>query len=170
MHAKSRLTRIQVMNNDRSSPSPPMAPTLAPSRSVPLNLVDIAAQIQKADQVLGCVTTQKLRIIVEQIQALQQKARELLEQAQHSSDLHRVECRFQKRPGHVYHLYRRSEGSLYFSMLSPHDWRDHPPDTFAGSFRLEQDMSFTPVQDIARRDAQDDMLRQLLPPSENGQR
>ncbi len=142
---------------------PPLdPPTLALSRAVPLDLVDMAAQIQQADQMLGCVTTNKLRIIAEQIRSLQQRAREVLEEARQDSDLHRAECRFRKRPGHVYHLYRRSDGTPYFSMLSPQDWRGSPPDPFVGSFRLEPDMSFTPLDEVDERDAQDGVLRGLL--------
>ncbi len=146
---------------------PPLdPPTLALSRAVPLDLVDMASQIQQADQMLGCVTTNKLRVIAEQIRSLQQRAREILEEARQDSDLHRAECRFRKRPGQVYHLYRRSDDTTYFSMLSPQDWRGSPPDPFVGSYRLELDMSFTPLDEVAKRDAQDDVLHRLLCASE----
>lgn len=151
------------MSDDDSSPNAkPEAPTYALSRSVPLDLIDMAAQIQQADQMLGAVTHNKLRVIADQIRLLQEKAREVLEEAKSASDLHRAQCRFRKRPGHVYHLYRRPEGTPYFSMLSPRDWRDAPPDPFLGSFRLEPDMSWTALEAIDERDAQDDVLDRLL--------
>ena len=140
----------------------PEPPTLALSRAVPLDLVDIAAEIQQADRLLGCITSNKLRMIAEQIRSLQQFARELLEEARQDSDLHRVECRFRKRHGHVYHLYRRQDGSQYFSMLSPEDWRGTAPDAYLGSYRLEADMSFTPMNRIGERDGQDRVLQRLF--------
>ena len=32
--------------------------------------------------------------------------------------LHEVPCNFVKRPGHSYHLYKKSSGELFFSMIS----------------------------------------------------
>src|SRR5687768_16080011 len=81
--------------------------------SAPHDLVDTAREIQKADALLSAVTGEKLRLVAEQIRALQSQARELLEEARRSAELHRAECRFQKRVGRVYHLYRDGE-RLYF--------------------------------------------------------
>jgi hypothetical protein len=50
----------------------------------------------------------------------------------------------------VYHLYRDGNGSLYFSMLSPEEWGGNPPHGFEGSYRVEVDMSFTPVRAAGR--------------------
>jgi hypothetical protein len=111
--------------------------------SPPLDLVDSARQIQQADLVLGAVVSNKLRLIADQIRGLQEQARGILEEARRDADLHRASCNFRKRAGAVYHLYRRTDGATYFSMLSPEDWNGAPPDPFAGSFRLELDMSWT---------------------------
>jgi hypothetical protein len=92
---------------------------------------------------LGCVAGGKLRVIADQIRALQQRAREILDETKQANDLHRVECGFRKRAGHVYYLYCRADESPYFSMLSPEDWRGTPPDVYVGAYRLEADMLFT---------------------------
>ena len=47
-------------------------------------------------------------------------------------------------------------------MLSPEDWRGSPPDAFEGSFRLESDMSWTPLERVAERDAAEGAIRKLL--------
>ncbi len=127
------------------------------------DLVDVAREIQVADATLGGVTVGKLRVIAEQIKSLQARAAEILDEAKHSSELHRAGCNFQRRPGHVYHLYRRADAALYWSMLSPEEWGT-PPDAFEGSYRLELDMSWTPVEDAARRDSIEEPLRRLLAP------
>jgi hypothetical protein len=129
--------------------------------SAPHDLVDTAREIQKADALLSAVTGEKLRLVAEQIRALQSQARELLEEARRSAELHRAECRFQKRVGRVYHLYRDGE-RLYFSMLSPGDWGGRAPHAYEGSYRLEADMGWTPVERAASRDAQDASARRLL--------
>jgi hypothetical protein len=51
-------------------------------------------------------------------------------------------------------------------MLSPQDWRGSPPDPFVGSYRLEPDMSFTPLEEVGERDAQDVVLHRLLSASD----
>lgn len=130
--------------------------------SAPHDLVDTAREIQRADAVLGAVTGDKLRLIAEQIRALQSEARRVLEGARRDAELHRAECRFPKRVGHVYHLYRDARGRLSFSMLSPDDWRGNPPAAYEGSYRLEADMTWTPADRAAERDAEDASLRRLL--------
>src|SRR3712207_6501923 len=100
----------------RSSPYP--LSRLAPAH----DLVDVAREIQQADAMLGAVTGAKLEGLARQIRSLQEEARGILDAARRDSELHRAACSFKKRPGQIYHLYRRPEGALYFSMLSPEDW------------------------------------------------
>jgi hypothetical protein len=116
------------------------------SRLAPaFDLVDVAREIQEADRVTSAVVGGQLDVIAEQIRALQDKARAILDQARRTAELHRASCNFKKRPGGIYHLYRRPNGEAYFSMLSPADWGNAPPHPFEGSFRLEIDASFTPL-------------------------
>ncbi len=141
---------------DHNSPYP--ISRLAPA----FDLVDVAREIQKANELIVDVASDKLRIIAEQIQALQAQAREILADAQRDAELHRAACNFVKRPGKTYHLYRKPHGPLYFSMLSPDDWNGHPPDAFEGSFRLEVDLSWTPADKTASRDPHVAEMRRLL--------
>ncbi|HVJ90834.1 MAG TPA: DUF2452 domain-containing protein [Labilithrix sp.] len=125
-----------------------------PSRSAPyplsrtapsFDLVDIAAQIQRADQTLATMTGGKLGVIAEQIARLQAQARRLLEKSQRDAELHRVTCNFEKKPGSEIHLYRRTNGERWFSRLAPDEWVTKQEQTFEGTFRLELDMSFTRI-------------------------
>ncbi len=125
------------------------------SRLAPVHdLVDVARQIQDADRMLGTVTGTRLQLLAKQIRALQEEARTILEAASRDAELHRAACHFQRRPGQTYHFYRRPEGTLYISMLSPADWHDHPPHEHAGSYRLEADMSWTRAEDADVIDAE----------------
>jgi len=124
---------------DHSSPYP--VSRLAP----PIQLVDPAREIEKADRVIATRISSKLQVISDQIRQLQDQAREVLETARHDQDLHRVRCSFKRIPGKTYHLYAREDDSRYFSMLSPDDWQGKPPDAYIGSFRLEADMSWRPA-------------------------
>lgn len=146
------------MTTDPKSRAPeaePQASTeLVSQRAIPyatsrlgarIELVQMAQEIERADETLGIVVSGKLDVIRAQMRALQEEARRLLEEATMAARLHRAKCNFRKIPGQTYHLYRRDDGELYFSMLSPDDWNGKPPHSFEGSFRLENDMSMTPA-------------------------
>lgn len=140
---------------DSTSPYP--VSRLAPA----FQLVDVAHEIQMADRMLGEVVGSKLELIAGQIRALQEQARSILEKAEVDAALHRATCRFQKRPGQVYHLYERPDGRAYISMLSPAEW-GNAPHRHVGSYRLEVDMSWTSESDIAARDKARAFLAPLL--------
>jgi hypothetical protein len=126
----------------RSSPHPlsRLAPRFEP--------IDQADQLREADRLLGAVSHGKLQLIVEQINYLKQQAKKIIEEANLNMELHRATCTFEKRAGHTYHLYKREGEVLYFSLLSPEDWRGVPPHEFVGSFKLESDMTWTEVAPV----------------------
>lgn len=130
--------------------------------SAPHDLIDVAREIQAADSLLGAVTGGKLEAIARQIRALQEEAARTLQEAKAAAELHRATCNFKKVVGQTYHLYRRSDGALYFSLLSPQDWGEKPPHAFQGSYRLEADMRFTPAEDVLTREQEWASLRPLL--------
>lgn len=133
---------------------PTRAAPYALTRTAPsYSLVDVAAEVEKADAMLATVTGGKLTVIAEQIRSLQEKARALLARAHRDAELHRARCNFEKKPGGVYHLYRRANGERWFSLLAPEEWSRPPAhQTFEGTYRLEADMGFTRL-DIAEEDA-----------------
>ncbi|MDH5491017.1 MAG: DUF2452 domain-containing protein [Myxococcales bacterium] len=140
----------------RSAPYP--MSRLAPAH----DLIDMAREIQSADEAIATATAGKLEMIARQIRALQHEARAVLDKAQQDHDLHRARCNFQRRPGRIYHLYRRPEGQTYFSMLSPAEWGHRPPHEFLGSYRLEADRSWTPAEQAEERDREGEALTRLL--------
>lgn len=139
----------------------PATPYRGPSRaapyplrtlSAPISLVDAAREIERADQWIASTANAKLEAIAEQMRALRAQAEDVLRRAREDAELHRAEARFRRLPGKIYHLYERSPGQRYWSVLSPGDWRDCPPHHFLGSYRLEVDHSWTPVEGISARD------------------
>jgi len=153
---KDQAASSKHRGGDRTSPYP--VSRLAPG----VQLVDLAHEIAQADTLLNTRVSAKLQVIAEQIRSLQRAARAALEEAQRDQDLHRAECQFQRRPGGVYHLYRRSDGRRYFSLLSPTEWSGRPPHTFEGSYRLENDMSWTPLAETDRPDDSRELVQRLL--------
>lgn len=136
------------------------------SRMAPaFSLVDTARAIEEADLAVANVATGKLTVIAEQIRALQAKAEALLERARRDAELHRVSCRFEKRPGGVYHLYEKRDGTRWFSLVAPDEWRTPRDDRFVGTYRLELDHSFSEVGEGEADDHEvRDLVARLLPP------
>lgn len=126
----------------------------------PFTLVDLAREIAHADEMLSNRAGSKLEVIARQVRLLQEQAQEILEQTRRDQQLHRARCSFQKKPGQIYHLYRDRRDQPLLSLLSPADWRGRPPHRFEGSFRLESDSSWTPVDEIETQ-AQMDPLKAL---------
>ena len=119
----------------------------ATSRLAPAHrLVDLAAEIERADEMLQATTHGKLEELAAQIRALQSRAREVIAEARVDALLHRARCNFKKRVGASYHLYEREDGTHYFSMLSPTEWK-RAPHPYVGSFRLNADRSWSSPED-----------------------
>ncbi|XP_036343802.1 uncharacterized protein C1orf50 homolog [Rhagoletis pomonella] len=116
------------------------------------DIISLATQIQNADKQLKSGTCQKLCVILDQIKMLQAQAMQILKESEESKLLHNAACNFTKKPGHIYHLYQRSSGQSYFSMLSPEEWNGGPNQKYLGSYRLEFDLSWTPLEKIKERD------------------
>jgi alkylation response protein AidB-like acyl-CoA dehydrogenase len=119
------------------------APYALSRLSGPVSLVDVARQIEQADAFLASTTSARLELIAQQMQALREAARAVLEKAELDAELHRVDARFKRYPGRTYHLYQRATGERYWSLLSPAEWGGAAPHAFLGSYRLESDQSFT---------------------------
>jgi hypothetical protein len=118
----------------------------------PVSLVDTAQFIEAASSKIALRTNAQLEVIVEQMRALQERARTIVEQASRDVDLVHAECRFRRVAGRIYHLYEKSGGQRYFSMLGPDDFGGHSPAGFVASFRYEPDESWTRVDEMADRD------------------
>ena len=155
-----------VLHQGDDSTSPYPVSRLAPG----FGLVDIAREIEQADKIVSGRLGAQLHVIAEQVKSLQAQAREILEQAKSDQRLHHARCAFRRIPGHVYHLYEEPDGGVAFSMLSPDDWGGSPPKPFVGSYRLENDMSWTPAESISEHeDNSRQMVARLLEATSNPQ-
>ena len=133
------------------------------SRLAPqVELVDLAHQIATADATVNIRVSAKLKVIADQIKALQSEAKSILADAQQDQNLHRSGCNFKRIPGKIYHLYQKAENKSYFSMLSPDDWKGKPPHQYINSFRLEYDMSWTPAEKMHEEDDSSELINKLL--------
>ncbi|XP_071840514.1 uncharacterized protein C1orf50 homolog [Apostichopus japonicus] len=148
---ESQPSGVQLVNTDRTN-----------KMTDPMDLVALAEQVQKGDDFVKAVAGNKLMLIAEQIRHLQDKARQVLEEAKRDADLHHAACNIKKRPGHMYYLYLRDSGQRYFSILSPDEWGSSCPHEFIGAYRLEYDMTWTLAKDFERRGEEYKIVHQIL--------
>lgn len=116
-------------------------------------MVNLAQEIELGSASVASHASARLQMIVEQMQALRSEAERVLQKAAQDLELHQAACSFKRSVGRVYHVYRRPEQVLYFSMLSPADHAGAPPHPYVASYRLEPDQSWTPAEETARLDA-----------------
>lgn len=128
----------------------------------PMDLVCLAQQVQKADEFVRANACNKLTVIADQIRYLQEQARKVLEEAKQDADLHHAACNVVKKPGNMYYLYRRESGQRYFSIISPQDWGVSCPHKFLGAYKLQYDMSWTPIADVQKKDEEIAIFEKLL--------
>ncbi|KAM4613854.1 uncharacterized protein C1orf50 homolog [Polymixia lowei] len=128
----------------------------------PMNLVALAAQVQRGDDFIKANACNRLTVIADQIRYLQEQARKVLEDAKKDADLHHAACNIVKKPGNMYYLYQRPSGQKYFSIISPKEWGPSCPHTFIGAYKLQHDMSWTPLAEVEKKDAEMAIMGKLL--------
>lgn len=128
----------------------------------PMDLVALATQVQRGDDFVRANACNRLTVIADQIRYLQEQARKVLEDAKKDAELHHAACNVVKKPGNMYYLYERPSGQKYFSILSPQDWGAGCPHKPCGAFKLQYDMSWTPIDDVAKKDAEIAIMDKIL--------
>merc|ERR1712154_397649 len=117
--------------------------------------VELAANIQTADQFTRATAGSKLTVIAEQVRFLQQQAKNVLEEANLNKELHHIACNFKKEPG-----------AKYMSMISPQEWGENCP-VFDAAYKLEHDMTLTPYDKIERRSNDEEIIDKILKMNSN---
>jgi len=83
------------------------------------DLVELAAQVQKADQFTRATAGSKLTVIAEQVRFLQEQAKKVLEDARLNALLHKTACNFKKVPGKTYYVYKQQ--AVWDHFTAPHN-------------------------------------------------
>jgi hypothetical protein len=89
----NKYSGANVCGAEHSSPYP------VGRLAAPISLVDTAKEIEAASASVALRTNAQLEVVLEQMRVLQQRAREIIDQAARDVDLIHVECRFRRVPG-----------------------------------------------------------------------
>jgi hypothetical protein len=160
-------TEVQLVPRDSAPSGLQLVDADRVGKKTPFDLVELAAQVQNADQFTRAVAGSKLTVIAEQVRFLQEQARKVLEEARLSNLIHKTACNFKKVPGKTYYIYkqRKNPEDEMLSMISPQEWGPGGPEFVAG-YRLEYDMSWTPLSDCDRKSNEMQLINKLINTSE----
>ncbi|XP_077998501.1 uncharacterized protein C1orf50 homolog [Glandiceps talaboti] len=160
---ENHVTTVSLVERSgRSGEYTLVDPTASGKVHDPMDLVEIARQVQKADEFTRANASNKLMTIAEQIRHLQEQAKKVLQEAKRDADLHHAACNIKKRPGQMYYLYKRESGQQYFSILSRQEWGASCPHEYVGAYKLEYDMSWTPAENVEQRGQEIALIDKLL--------
>jgi hypothetical protein len=133
--------------------------------SDPQDLVNLARQIETCDSFVRANVSNRLQVIVNQMNYLRQEAQRTMVKARRDDELNHCACNLVRRPGQTYYHYERQSGQKYLSIMHPQDWMCSTktagcPHQFLGAYRLEYDNSWT-RQPTDFDDGLDDPLDEL---------
>ena len=116
------------------------------SKDIVLKLFEPLANIELSEsQIVDKIKSDaanyaKLKLLAEQAQLLKAQIKNVIDEGLLNSNLHDIECRFIKVSGNTYHLYKKNDGTYYFSMIAPDEWTIK--DEFIKSYLYDYDKCF----------------------------
>lgn len=113
----------------------------------PDDIIELGNQLENIDSHIKAITINKLKFISKQIKHLQQEAINTVNEAKKNISLTHAKCNFKKIKGNTYHLYKKNN-EYFFSMLSPKDWNNNPPNEYINSYIFEGDMSWRAIDEV----------------------
>jgi hypothetical protein len=161
----STETCVQLVESDKRPFGHALVNTRNDRVSDPQDLVDLAKQIETCDAFIRANVSNRLQVIVNQMNYLRQEAQRTLMKARRDDELNHCACNLVRRSGQIYYQYERPSGQKYLSIMHPQDWSSNPksngcPHRFLGAYRLEYDNSWT-RQPTDFDDGLDDPLDEL---------
>ena len=110
-------------------------------------LVNEDEQMTVAGNAIVQSSNAKLDMIIKQIEFLKNQAEKVISDARHNVMLHQAKCTFDRKPGQTYHLYKKNDGTMQWSILSLEDWMGSPPWEYIGSYQLMGDQTWKDISD-----------------------
>ncbi|CAF1394326.1 unnamed protein product [Rotaria magnacalcarata] len=144
----SRETCVQLVESDKRPFDHVIINTQNDRVSDPQDLVSLARQIETCDAFVRANVSNRLQVIVNQVNFLRQETQRILIKARRDDELNHSACNLVRRAGQIYYYYERKNGQKYLSIMHPQDWlttvkNDGCPHQFLGAYKLEYDNSWT---------------------------
>jgi len=134
-------TCVQLVESEKNPFGHAIVNTRNDTVSDPQDLVNLARQIEACDAFVRANVSNRLQVIVNQMNYLREEAQRTLMKAHRDDELNHCACK-------IYYQYERQSGQKYLSIMHPQDWLSNAKNTgcphrFLGAYRLEYDNSWT---------------------------
>lgn len=85
----------------------------------------------------------KLKILFRQMESIKNEINAVVSESIETEFLQNIECKFKKIPGKNYFLYKNPKNELFFSIISPLEWKTE--NNYVGEYFYDYDLTFQKV-------------------------
>ena len=85
----------------------------------------------------------KIKVLFKQMENIKKEIEEIINESLETDYLNNIKCNFKKVPGSYYYLYQKSDGQLFFSILSPNEW--NTKNIFINKYFYDYDLSLIKI-------------------------
>lgn len=143
---KDKKTTENPIDPDKVAENPHLLPYAHTVGGVEIRPIDKGRVKGQAVEAMYEQTDMQLDQIRQQIELLARQARDIRSRVEISEKIYLADMGFKPLIGHLYHLYKKSDGKHVLSMVGPDEWGTRPPYSFEASVRLLADHTWDVVQ------------------------
>ena len=85
----------------------------------------------------------KLKILFRQMESIKNEINTVVNESIETEFLQNIKCKFKKIPGKNYFLYKNPKNELFFSIISPLEWKTE--NNYVGEYFYDYDLTFQKV-------------------------
>ena len=82
----------------------------------------------------------KLKVLFKQMENIKNEIHEIINESLQTDALNDIQCNFKKKPGNTYYLYKKPDDTLFFSIISPDEWKT-TNNTYINSYFYDYDLT-----------------------------
>ena len=138
---------VNPVDKDKITETPHILPYAHHAGSANIKPVDKGKLKHRAHTAMEEQTKAQLSQIYEQMELLARQAERIKERMDVSNIIYNADINFEPLIGHVYHLYRKTDGNYVLSMIAKDEWgKQCPYERFMASVKLLADHTWEVVE------------------------
>jgi hypothetical protein len=130
---------INPIDKDKTTDTPHLLPYAHHVGSAVIKPIDKGRTKGLAVSAMYEQTNMQLDQIRKQVELLAEQAQQIHRRVEISERIYLTEMNFKPLIGHIYHLYTRTDGSEFLSMVAPDEWGRSSKVTFQATVKLLAD-------------------------------
>ncbi|RMG83200.1 MAG: DUF2452 domain-containing protein [Bacteroidetes bacterium] len=144
---KNEKEFINPIDKDKITETPHTLPYAHHVGSAKIKPVDKGKLKHRAHTAMEEQTKAQLSQIYEQMELLAKQAERIKQRMDISNIIYNADINFEPLIGHIYHLYKKADGSFVLSMIARNEWgKKCPYESFVASVKLLADHTWEVVE------------------------